>query len=245
MIRDTWIVARKEWLEIFDQLLRFKRGGWSILLIIGFLGVISPLQMGESWLTSPLMFFYWPLLTTSMTSTLIADAIAGERERHTLETLLSTRLSDTAIILGKILAAIMYGAAFASTNLVIGWAVVNLKHGHGVLLTIPWFRLVALFALIGAGSFFIAGMGVFVSLRAATVRQAQQTFGVILLLLMMTPVLFVQFVAPTLQERLIASASVLGIEVLSLRVAAVLAAAAVLLNLAAIRRFKRGRLALD
>ncbi len=39
MIRDTWIVARKEWLEIFDQLLRFKRGGWSILLIIGFLGV--------------------------------------------------------------------------------------------------------------------------------------------------------------------------------------------------------------
>lgn len=245
MIRDTWIVARKEWLEIFDQLVRFKRGGWSILLIIGFLGVISPLQMGTSWLTSPLMFFYWPLLTTSMTSTLIADAIAGERERHTLETLLSTRLSDTAIILGKILAAVMYGAAFASTNLLIGWGVVNLKHGNGVLLTIPLFRLAALFALILAGSFFIAGIGVFVSLRAATVRQAQQTFGVILLLLMMTPVLFVQFVAPELQEQIIASASVLGIEVLSLRVAGVLAAGAVLLNLAAIRRFKRGRLALD
>ncbi len=180
-----------------------------------------------------------------MTSTLIADAIAGERERHTLETLLSTRLSDTAIILGKILAAVMYGAAFASTNLLIGWSVVNLKYGTGTLLTIPIFRLVALFALIVAGSFFIAGIGVFVSLRAATVRQAQQTFGVILLLLMMTPVLFVQFVAPELQEQLIASASVLGIEVLSLRVAAVLAAGAVLLNLAAIRRFKRGRLALD
>lgn len=245
MIGDTWIVARKEWLEIFDQLIRFKRGGWSILLIIGFLGVLSPLQMGTGWLTSPLMFFYWPLLTTSMTSTLIADAIAGERERHTLETLLSTRLSDTAIILGKILAAVMYGAAFASTNLLIGWSVVNLKYGSGTLLTIPLFRLAALFALIGAGSFFIAGMGVFVSLRAATVRQAQQTFGVIILLLMMTPVLFVQFVAPELQEQLIASASTLGIEVLSLRVSAVVAAIAVLLNLAAIRRFKRGRLALD
>lgn len=245
MIADTWIVARKEWLEIIDQLVRFKRGGWSILLIIGFLGVLSPLQMGTGWLTSPLMFFYWPLLTTSMTSTLIADAIAGERERHTLETLLSTRLGDTAIILGKILAAVMYGAAFASTNLLIGWSVVNIKFWSGTLLTIPLFRVTALFALIGAGSFFIAGMGVFVSLRAATVRQAQQTFGVILLLLMMTPVLFVQFVAPELQERLIASASTLGIEVLSLRVAAVLAAGATLLNLAAIRRFKRGRLALD
>ena len=76
MIHDVWTVARKEWLEIIDQLLRFKRGGWSVLLIVGFLGVVSPLQMGESWLSSPLMFFYWPLLTSSMTSTLIADAIA-------------------------------------------------------------------------------------------------------------------------------------------------------------------------
>lgn len=245
MIRDAWIMARKEWLEIFDQLLRFKRGGWSILLIIGFLGVISPLQMGTSWLTSPLMFFYWPLLTTSMTSTLIADAIAGERERHTLETLLATRLSDTAIILGKILAAVMYGAAFAATNLLVGWVVVNLKFGDGALLSIPLARLAALFALIGAGSFFISGIGVFVSLRAATVRQAQQTFGVIILLLMMTPVLFVQFIAPELQGRLISQAAALGIETLAFRFSAGLGALALVLNIAAIRRFKRGKLALD
>jgi ABC-2 type transport system permease protein len=180
-----------------------------------------------------------------MTSTFIADAIAGERERHTLETLLATRLSDTAIILGKILAAVMYGVAFASTNLLIGWSVVNLKYWSGTLQGIPLYRLAALFALIGAGSFFISGIGVFVSLRAATVRQAQQTFGVILLLLMMTPVLFVQFVAPDLQARLVASASVVGVEALSLRAAGVLAAFAALLNAAAIRRFKRGRLALD
>lgn len=245
MIQDVWIVARKEWLEIFDQLLRFKRGGWSILLIIGFLGVISPLQMGTSWLTSPLMFFYWPLLTTSMTSTLIADAIAGERERHTLETLLATRLSDTAIILGKILAAVMYGAAFAATNLLIGWAVVNIRFGTGELLGIPLVRLAALFALIGAGSFFISGIGVFVSLRAATVRQAQQTFGVIILLLMMTPVLFVQFVAPELQATLLESAASLGVETLSFRASAVIGVVATALNLAAIQRFKRGKLALD
>lgn len=245
MIGDIWIVARKEWLEIFDQLLRFKRGGWSILLIIGFLGVISPLQMGTSWLTSPLMFFYWPLLTTSMTSTLIADAIAGERERHTLETLLATRLSDTAIILGKILAAVMYGITFAATNLLIGWAVVNVKFGYGTLLVIPLIRLSALFALIGAGSFFISGIGVFVSLRASTVRQAQQTFGVIILLLMMTPVLFVQFVAPDLQTNLLAVATELGLEAIAFRAAAGLGALAAVINMAAIGRFKRGKLALD
>lgn len=245
MIHDVWTMARKEWLEILDQLIRFKRGGWSILLIIGFLGVVSPLQMGASWLSSPLMFFYWPLLTSSMTSTLIADAIAGERERHTLETLLASRLSDTAIILGKILAAVMYGYAFASLNLAIGWSVVNLKFGAGQWLTMPMARVGALFALIGAGSFFISGIGVFVSLRASTVRQAQQTFGVIILLLMMTPVLFVQFTPVELQTQVIGRASQLGLEALSFRAAAVLGGLAVVLNLAAIGRFKRGKLVLD
>lgn len=245
MMPDVWTVARKEWLEIFDQLLKFKRGGWSIIIIIFFLGVISPLQLGTGWLTSPLMFFYWPILTTSMTSTLIADSIAGERERHTLETLLASRLSDTAIILGKILAAVMYGFAFAAVNLLIGWAVVNLRHGHGELLTIPAYRLAALLSLILGGSFFISGIGVFVSLRAATVRQAQQTFGIIILVLMMSPVLFSQFISPERQASIMLRVSELGIETISLRVAGVLGAVALVLNWAAIRRFKRGTVVLD
>lgn len=245
MMHDVWTVARKEWLEIFDQLLRIKRGGWSILLVILFLGVISPLQMGTSWLSSPLMFFYWPVLTTSMTSSLIADSIAGERERHTLETLLASRLSDTAVILGKILAAVMYGVAFAAVNLGIGWLAVNLRHGEGELLLIPASRVAALFSLIGAGSCFISGIGVFVSLRAATVRQAQQTFGVIILLLLMAPVLLAQFASPDLQFRLLGMVGRIGLEVLSLRVAAALALLAVILNGWAISRFKRGRVVFD
>lgn len=245
MMHDVWTVARKEWLEIFDQLLKFKRGGWSIIIIILFLGVVSPLQLGTSWLTSPLMFFYWPILTTSMTSTLIADSIAGERERHTLETLLASRLSDTAIIMGKILAAVMYGSAFASVNLLIGWAVVNLRHAQGELLTIPAYRLGALLSLILGGSLFISGIGVFVSLRAATVRQAQQTFGIIILLLMMSPVLFSQFISPERQARIMFRVAELGIETISLRVAAVLGILALVLNRVAIGRFKRGAVVLD
>ncbi|MFM7250380.1 MAG: ABC-2 type transporter, partial [Planctomycetaceae bacterium] len=121
MGHDILIVARKEWLEIFDQLLRLRRGGWSMLIVIAVLGVASPLQMGRDWLDSPLMFFYWPLLTSSTTSSLIADAIAGERERHTLETLLATRLSDAAILIGKVVAAVTYGVGFALVNIAVGW----------------------------------------------------------------------------------------------------------------------------
>ena len=245
MIQDVLTVARKEWLEIIDQLLRFKRGGWSILLVGLFLGVISPLQMGTTWLSSPLMFFYWPLLTSSMTSTLIADSIAGERERHTLETLLASRLPDAAIISGKILAAVLYGFTFAALNLAIGWTVVNVRHYAGELLWIPLPRVASLFALIVAGSFFIAGLGVFVSLRAATVRQAQQTFGVIILVLMMTPVLFVQLTSTDFQVRVLARVGTMGLEALSFRIAAAIGGIAVLLNLLAIQRFRRGRLSLD
>lgn len=245
MMRDVWIVARKEWLEIFDQLLRFKRGGWSVLLVILFLGVITPLQMGSAWLASPLMFFYWPLLTSSMTSTLIADAVAGERERHTLETLLASRLSDTAILLGKILAAVMYGYAFSLTNLVIGWIVVNVQHWEGTLLLMPMARLAALVSVIGAVALFISGLGVFVSLRAPTVRQAQQTFGIIILMFMMAPILLLQLVPQVTQERVLQAATRVGLEATTLRIAAAIAASALLLNVMAIARFKRGKLALD
>lgn len=245
MIRDILTVARKEWLEIVDQLLRFKRGGWSVILVIIFLGVVSPLQMGREWLTSPLMFFYWPLLTSSMTSTLIADSVAGERERHTLETLLASRLSDSAILLGKILAAVLYGYAFSLTNLVIGWLVVNVQNWEGAIITFPMARLLSLVALIGAVALFISGLGVFVSLRAPTVRQAQQTFGVIILLLMMGPVLLIQLVAPETQMRLLATVSRVGTEQMAFRVAAVVAAVALALNVAAVARFRRGKVALD
>src|SRR5678816_1960154 len=106
MMRDLRTVIWKEWREFRDQLFKLKRGGLSALVIVVLLGLITPLQLGPSWIASPLMLFYWPFLAGSMVSTLIADAVAGERERHTLETLLATRLPDASILLGKMLAAV-------------------------------------------------------------------------------------------------------------------------------------------
>ena len=48
---------------------------------------------------------------------MIADGIPGERERHTLETLLASRLSDRSILLGKVMAAVpTAGASWSSTH---------------------------------------------------------------------------------------------------------------------------------
>lgn len=239
MMRDTWTMTRKEWAEILDQFMRFRRGGWSILLVVFFLGIFVPLQLGPGWANFPVMFFYWPFLTSSMTSTIVSDSVAGERERHTLETLLATRLSDASVLMGKVIAAVLYGYAFALSNLAIGMVTVQLKYGDRAEIMSAG-RFAALLALLGSSAFFVAGLGVFVSLRAATVRQAQQLFGVILLVATMVPFGLVQVLPLETRERVSATAQELGIEGIAWWTSGVCAALAVLLLAIAVRRFRRG-----
>jgi hypothetical protein len=103
----------KEWREFRDQSLSLRRGGLSALILALILGVVAPVQLGPEWVHSKIIVGYWPFLAATMVSSLIADSVAGERERHTLETLLASRLPDAAILIGKIVAAVLYGLGFA------------------------------------------------------------------------------------------------------------------------------------
>ena len=73
--------------------------------MIAVFGVFLPLQNGASWVTSPITMVYWAWMPLMLVTGVIADSFAGERERHTLETLLASRLPDRAILLGKVAAA--------------------------------------------------------------------------------------------------------------------------------------------
>jgi ABC-2 type transport system permease protein len=106
-------------------------------------------------------------------------------------------------------------------------------------------RIAALLVLIGASSACIAGVGVSVSLRAATVRQAQQTFGIVLLVLMMTPLVAVQFLPEAWRETIVRRAAELGVEGIAWRASGVLLLGAAALLAIAVRRFKRGELVLE
>ena len=136
-----------------------------------------------------LIIGYWPFLAATMVSSLIADSVAGERERHTLETLLASRLSDSAILIGKIIAAVLYGVGFAVANLVIGLIAVNVAHGENGLILFEPQRFVVTIVLTILASLLMAGIGVFISLRASTVKQAQQAFGIAIIVLTMGPLL--------------------------------------------------------
>lgn len=245
MIGDIVTVAWKEWREFRDQLFRIKRGGLSALVVLLLLGIFTPLQMGTIWLTSPIMLIYWPVLASGMVSTLIADAFAGERERHTLESLLATRLSDSAILIGKVVAAVLYGLTFTFANIFVGFVVLSIAHRDEGLIAIPPMHLASIILLVVLACAALAGVGVFISLRAATVRQAQQTLGVMMMVLFIGPFLFLQMIDASTRLRLAASLTVIGTGRITLWAAALLGATAVVLNLLALARFKRGKLVLD
>jgi ABC-2 type transport system permease protein len=185
MMSDILTVMWKELHELFLQ--RGTRRGTliSVAVMLFMFGIMVPLQLGRTWVETPVGLVYWCWLPFMMVNNVIADSFAGERERHTLETLLSSRLSDLSILLGKVITAIFYGWGTSLLGILLALVTVNIAVGHGVLLLYPlWLAIGApLVSLLVAG--LAAGIGVLVSLRASTVRQAQQTVGMAFILVLL------------------------------------------------------------
>ena len=244
-MRDTWTVVWKEWREFRDQLLSLRRGGLSALILALILGIVAPVQLGSEWVHSKLIVGYWPFLAATMVSSLIADSVAGERERHTLETLLASRLSDSAILIGKIVAAVIYGVGFAVVNLFIGLIAVNVAHREDGLILFAPQRLIVTLVLTLLASLLMAGIGVFISLRASTVKQAQQAFGIAIIVLTMGPLLLFNALGPDTRDRVTQRLAAIGETRLEVYIVSVLVLFCAFVIGAALARFRRGKLVLD
>lgn len=235
---DASAVAWKEWRELVGQHgLNGKQG--VILMAVAF-GIVLPLMNGRVWITSPAIGVAWSWVPMFLVTTVIADAFAGERERHTLETLLASRLSDGAILFGKMGAAIGYAGTLTFVCLILGLLTVNLAHRQGglVLYTLPVVLAMCVLGLLGA--VFVAAVGVLISLRAATVRQAQQTLGAAIIVVLFVPMGMMRVLPAAWTHSLASDAeSAAQLAVLGLAAFAVLDAAVVAL---AVARFKRARL---
>ena len=244
MIADIWTIAWKEWKEVLLQRGGGLRRGWvNLAVIVAVFGVFLPLQVGRAWVSSPMVLAAWAWVPMILVTNVVADSFAGERERHTLETLLASRMPDRPILLGKLLAALAYGWGTALVNLVLGLITVNIAHGRGELLLYPAATAAGgvLLSLLMAG--LAAGAGILVSLRAPTVRQAQQTLGIATMLLVWIPILGINL----LPKDAVASAmqaSVNPVHVLGTALVILAIADAVLIAIA-MARFQRSRLILD
>jgi ABC-2 type transport system permease protein len=195
MIIDIATILWKELKEMFVQRSNL-RGGWlgALIFLIVF-GVFLPLQSGSSWLESPTSVFIWAWVPFILVNSIVADSFAGEKERHTLETLLASRLSDRTIILGKLAAALAYGWGITLIGILLALVTINVVYREGRLLFFPSNIGIAVFVLSFLVALLAAGSGVLVSLRATSVRQAQQTLSLAFIFLFIP-----LFILPILPE---------------------------------------------
>jgi ABC-2 type transport system permease protein len=179
--RDLFTVLRKELLELVGSR-KTARGPLvqaSIVVVIA--GIVVPMNGPLVWTdarVSALLFFVFP---STLASTVAADAFAGERERRTLETLLTTPLSDAAILFGKVATAVLFAVAAAFAALFAGFVTVNLQRS-GALFFPPIGFVLGLGGAALASALTTAALAVAVSMRVTVARSAQQLSAVVTLL---------------------------------------------------------------
>jgi ABC-2 type transport system permease protein len=245
MFADILTVALKEIKELpYLRRDKSRSNMFTLLIFIGVFGIFLPLQTGKEWVTSPLNMLYWAWLPFMLVGTTMVDAFAGERERHTLETLLASRLSDRAILFGKILAGVVYGLAMTLLCIFVGLVTVNVAFGRGSLLFFPAGIGLGILAVVLLISTLASGLGVLVSLRAGSVRQAQQTFTIAYFVLFI-PLMVIPMLPEAVMEPVIKFLMQTDFTTIAIGAGVIIALLDVVLILAAMARFKRARLILD
>jgi ABC-2 type transport system permease protein len=238
MLSDIRCVVWKEWREQLSN--RGLRGLGGVALNLVVFGIVLPLQLGGTWVKSPALILVWAWVPMFLVSAVISDAFAGERERHTLETLLATRLPDRAIVLGKIAAAISYAGAVTLGCIILSTVTFAARH------ELPEFSatlMVALLAVIVAGlgvSILVAALGTMISLRSSTVRHATQALTGAVMVLMLGPVVLLRMAPSSAKAVLLAYPGLLPL--VPLAFVLLLAAADTGLVALVLSRFRRSRL---
>jgi len=246
MNADFVTVLWKEWKEIVLERSPGSAGSYRPLILIAVFGIFMPLRMGPERFFSAAGLLAPTFFSAIVITAVIADSFAGERERHTLETLLASRLSDRSILFGKIAACMAYGWLISISCIVAGALTVNVVNWHGQILIFhdeaSWVLLLLGPPLLGGA---VATAGVLVSLHATTVRQAQQTLGVALAVILVGTI-FGSSMLPMEWKAWFARILLTWSEAhLVLAAAGVLLAIDMALLSAGMARFQRARLVLD
>jgi len=241
-LRDLSVVFAKEWRE-----LKSSDSGWvtlsTLAAFLAIVGVFVPWQLGPVWMGSPWPALIWVWIPMFIVTTVTADAVAGERERRTLETLLSTRLSDAAILWGKWFACVVWVWVAMALCLPLGLLTLALTDGGGVALPSIGQALGVLAAAF-AGASLGAAAGVLVSLGAQSVRHAQQVLAIGALVFAFVPVGLLRVLPPTWTMGLVQVLAYGSPTRVAWVMAIGLAVASVPVLGTAQRRFRRGRIPL-
>ncbi len=245
MIADVLTVAGKELKEHLFTGTGLRGGRFGLLVMLAVFGVVLPSQNGVEWLRSAAPMLVWSWVPLFLVAGVVADSFAGERERHTLETLLASRLPDEAILLGKVAASVAYAWGFTLATAVVSVISVNAFDWQGRVVLFPAAVLggVAIFSLLTAVG--MAAAGVLVSLRTPTVRQAAQTLSAGVMVLLFVPIFGVRALPAGTRAAGAAWLAAFNPPALVAGAAGLLVLLDALLLAACFARFKRARLVID
>ncbi len=245
---DVLTVMWKEWKALFYYRGSQVRGILRVLAPVLVIGLLFPWQFGRAWLSTPFSFIVALIVPLTLAGVTVPESFAGERERHTLPTLLASRLPDEAILYGKLAVSILYSWVMSLIVLAAGIVIINAAFWNGhVSLFQPVIGIGnVVFCLLVSG--LVSGLGVFISLRAATVQGATQllmfAFLIPSLLLGIIPTIIVQAL-PDGAERFRTFLSGLDLRMAVVVASLVVLAIDLLLVMAARAKFKRDKLILD
>lgn len=129
------------------------------------------------------MIPFFMLIPILVSSTIAAHAIAGEKERRTLETLLYTPVTNRQFFLGKLLGAFVPALVVSTLSFALYFSVANLLYIalRGTMIVRSWVWLPAMLLLNPAASLLGMVVTLLVSLRSKTYLQAQQSSALIVL----------------------------------------------------------------
>lgn len=154
--------------------------------------VVQPLQVDDidvaSAMSRAAMIFgmlpYFLLFGTIMGAFYLAiDTTAGERERGSLETLLSLPISRTALVTGKVLAAVVFSVAALLLTVVVfavAFRFVNLG-AIGISTELSPMQVLLIFLSILPFAVFASGMLTLVASYAKSYKEAQTYLGIVIL----------------------------------------------------------------
>ena len=246
MTGDLKTVIWKERKLLFNQRGGKKQVVFTLLVPAAVFSILFPWQEGIGFLDSPLPVFaaiFIPMLITGLT---VPESFAGERERHTLETLLASRLSDSDLLVGKLIISVALAWIVTLISFLVSFIVANATDWSGQLIFYTPLITAASLILSLLVAVLSSATGVIISLRASTVREAQQT----LMATIMFPVLLlgvagtVVFTIEGIRDQITKIMDSINPFVLVSVVTIVLIIACYFLMRAAMRRFQRDRLIL-
>lgn len=240
MIGDIGTVMWKEIRALSHYRGSRTRALLSFIVPIAVVAVWFPLQMGLDWLEGWLSLFSL-IVPMIIVMRVVPDSFAGERERHTLETLLASRLPDRAIFLGKLFTAVCLGFGMTLLALAFSLITVNIAHwqGHISLYAAKVFLIDLAAALVVA--LLVSSAGILLSLRASTVQEAAQTLGA----LVFVPPFAVGLILFLLRNQVQDWLAGVSFTQVILGVVGLLLASGLALLFVAMQRFQRNRLILS